>query len=126
MNFHKKIVTPSNPVPSGELRLAVKAVMQRCARQLARELGRRERRLSINQKKGAISAFCLITGMLFCMTLYRGLYVHTRPGRPFLATPTMSVPVLPRLPDSLLHPRPASPAYPGTSQPATDSITNTK
>jgi hypothetical protein len=126
MFFRKKSVTPLTPVPPGELRLAVKAVVQRMARHLASELSRREKRLSDNQKKAAVSAFCLIAGMLFCMTLYRGLYVHARPDRPFLVTPTMSVPVLPRIPDSMLHRRSASPVFPAISHPSTDSITKTQ
>lgn len=123
MFFRKKTPTPLIPPPPGQLQLAVKAVVRKCARLAARELSRREARLSNNQKKLAITAFCLITGMLCFTTLYHGLYVHPHPARSFLATPATSTPVLPRLPDSPARRAPGIHSKATTGPIAPDSLT---
>lgn len=75
-------------------------------RRLSEKLSRREQRMTLRQKKWAITGFCLASGFISMTILYHGLFAPASRPPSYLHYPSISRPVSPHLPDSLLH-------YPG-------------
>ncbi len=121
MSFFKRKKTPPTP-PAGpsELSLLINAGLRR----LSVRLSRREQRMTLRQKKLAITGFCLVMGVVSMAILYRGLFVPTARAPSFLTIPSISRPVSPHLPDSMLerYHRTKPMAGPGVFPPS-DSIT---
>jgi hypothetical protein len=69
--------------------------------QIVNLLSNQERKMTLPQKKIAISAFLFITGFLLVGLLYTGLYGRgvNRPN--YLHIPGISRPISPQLPDSI-------------------------
>ncbi len=104
MFFKKKkppLVSP-NAEP-GELGLFVKSELRRLSQWLAGRLNRWDKKRSVPQKKFAITAFCFLMGLLFMTTLYHGLFIRPAKAPAYLRPHTMTIPVNPHLPDSLLY-----------------------
>ena len=70
---------------------------------LSASLSRYERRMTTGQKKWVISLFCLIMTAISMGILYQGLFGKKSRSPSFLATPGISRPVIPHLPDSILQ-----------------------
>src|SRR5579871_7012090 len=71
---NRKSVLP--PPPPNELSLVLGRWIDGNKRRLADALGRHEQRMTVRQKKLALSLFCSVTAGLFIFNLYHGLSHH--------------------------------------------------
>jgi hypothetical protein len=99
--FKKKLKPKPDPAATSAIKQLTHLLLQR----LSNKLSRYEQKMSLRAKKGLITLFCIVAGVLAMNTLYRGLFIPTttRPG--FLSRPAGHIPLNPRIPDSLLYRR---------------------
>lgn len=100
--FRKKASRPTqeSSVPgkmAGNLRKAVRQMQMR----FATSLSKKERRLSIRQKKTALWIFCISMSALSGYWIVDGLFFRKMNKPSFLQHQSMTVPQKPLLPDSL-------------------------
>ena len=99
--FRKNRPKDSGKDRSNEISVLFHLVLRRFSAPLAAALGRAEQKMTVRQKKVAVSAFCLVTGIFFMSILCHALYDKGSCGPSPLKIPAISIPVSPQLPDSL-------------------------
>jgi hypothetical protein len=85
-----------------EIKILLDGQLRKFSLHLCGMLARVERKLTLQQKKVIITLFSLVFGFVFGTSLYKGLHGDRSAKGPLLNTPSISVPLLPQIPDSLL------------------------